>query len=196
VSFDLYFLERESGETWQDAMDRVEEAAANPSPLDDADLASWDAVREQVRPLLPHAEEFTGESHRELSDDASGIQLSLSHGELSLATPYWYSGPAAQAMVDRLRAVAIAVETGTGLTAYDPQADAPFVSGGDRTATAIFDQVDVAVRPSAECSDRAKATDQPGRFRRLFRRSSSPFAAWHTQTTISCQHGTPTKGDA
>lgn len=71
MSFDLYFLERESGETWQDAMDRLEEAAANPSPLDDADLASRDAVRDQVRPLLPHAEEFTGESYRELSDDAS-----------------------------------------------------------------------------------------------------------------------------
>jgi hypothetical protein len=171
VSFDLYFLKREPGGTWQDAMERLEEAAADPAPLDDTDLARWDAVRGRVRPLLPRAEEFTGESHLELSDADSGIQLSLSHRELALTTPYWYSGTDAQAMVDRLRSVAIAVETATGLTAYDPQADAAFVSDGDATAAAAFDQVAAAVRPGAERSAHRRAA--PGYLlRRIFRRPS------------------------
>ena len=169
MSFDLYFLEREPGGTWQDAMERLEETAADSSPLDDADLARWDAVRDQVRPLLPRAEEFTGESHRELSDVDSGIQLSLSHGELALTTPYSYSGPDAQAMVDRLRSVAIAVEAATGLTAYDPQSDAAFVSGGDGTAAAAFDQVAAAVRPGAERPAHRPAAPAD-LLRRIFRR--------------------------
>lgn len=166
VSFDLYFLTLSPGETWQDAMDRLEEAAGTQAGLDDQDLARWAAVRRDVEPLLPDAEEFSGESHRELNDDASGIQLSLSRRELSLTIPYWYSGPDAQAMVKRLRAVAVAVEGATGLTAYDPQADAPFLGEGERTAAATFDQVEAALRP-----DQRSAAGEPGRFKRIFRRS-------------------------
>jgi hypothetical protein len=56
--FDLYFLTLSPGETWQDAMDRLEEAATS-AGLDDEDLTRWDAVRTDVEPLLPDAEEFT-----------------------------------------------------------------------------------------------------------------------------------------
>jgi hypothetical protein len=165
MSFDLYFLTLGSGETWQDAMDRLEEAAAAEIGLDGQDNAQWDAVHAAVEPLLPGAEEFAGESHRELNDDGSGIQLSLSHRELSLTIPYWYSGPDAQAMVERLRAVAIAVEGATGLTAYDPQADGPFLGDGERSAAATFDQVQAALRPSEA------SADGPGRLKRIFRQS-------------------------
>lgn len=41
MSFGLYFLTLSPGETWQDAMDRLEEAAATPAGLDDHDLAQW-----------------------------------------------------------------------------------------------------------------------------------------------------------
>jgi hypothetical protein len=170
VSFDLYFVTLSPGETWQDAMDRLEESAADQPELRDADLARWQSVLNHVRPLLPNAEEFTGESHRELSDDATGMQLSLAPGELSLTIPYWYSGPEAQAMVERLRSVALAVETATGLTAYDPQADAPFIRAGEQTAAATFDQVDASLRGGTGQAHPASDADQPRRFRRLFRR--------------------------
>jgi hypothetical protein len=77
MSFDLYFLALGAGETWQEAMDRLEDAAARPADLDEQDLAQWDAIRAVVEPLLPGAEEFTGDGRRELSDDGSGIQLAL-----------------------------------------------------------------------------------------------------------------------
>lgn len=173
MSFDLYFLTRGPDETWQDAMERLEDAAASPAELDEEHLARWDSVRTHVRPLLPGAEEVAGESHRELSDDASGIQVSLSHGELSLSIPYWYSGPDAEALVARLRAVVVAVEGATGLTAYDPQADAPFVGGGDRTAAATFDAAQVALRRHRDVSNLpvAGGLTKSGPLKRMFRRS-------------------------
>jgi hypothetical protein len=125
MSFDLYFLALGPGETWQEAMDRLEKAAASPAGLDDQDLAQWDAVRAVVKPLLPGAEEFSGDGRRELSDGGSGIQLALSHGELSLTIPYWYSGP-----------------------------DAPFLGEGEQTAVATFDQVEAALRPGRLPMDR------------------------------------------
>jgi hypothetical protein len=170
VSFDLYFVTLGLGETWQDAMDRMEASAGDERALDEQELARWDAILDQVRPLLPDAEEFTGESHRELSDDASGMQLTLSPGELSLTVPYWYSGPDAQAMVDRLRSVAVAVENATGLTAYDPQADAAFIDGGYPSAATAFDQVEAALRGGAAAAERDEPADAPGGWRRLFRK--------------------------
>ena len=166
MSFDLYFLALGPGETWQEAIDRLEEAAASPAGLDEQDLARWEAVRAVVGPLLPGAEEFSSYGGRELSDDGSGMQLALSHGESSLTIPYWYSGPEAQAMVERLRAVAAAVERATKLTAYDPQAEALFLGEGEQTAVATFDQVEAGLRPGSPPMDRDR-----GRRKRLFRRS-------------------------
>jgi hypothetical protein len=139
VSFDLYFLSLRPGETWADAMARREESAVEQAPLDDADLARWDSVRARLAALLPDAETFQGGAHRELSDDATGIQVSLFHGELSLSVPYWYSGSEAHALIALLREVVLEIEAETGLTAYDPQADAPFIGRGDAAAAQAFD---------------------------------------------------------
>ena len=166
MSFDLYFVSLSPGETFEDALGRMEEAAAEPSDLTTGDVERWQSVLGHVRPLLPNATQFAGASHRQLSDDATSIQLSLAPGELSLTIPYWYSGPEAQAMVERLRSVALAVEDATGLTAYDPQADAPFTGAGEQSAAARFDQVAAAFRHGPE----PKAdTGRPKR-RGLFRR--------------------------
>ena len=169
MSFDLCFMRLEPGETWQDAMERLEEAAEEERALDDDELARWQAVRGSVQPLLAGAEEFSGESFRELSHDATGIQLRLSPGELSLTVPYWYSGPDAQELVARLRSVAAAVEHATGLTAYDPQADAPFLGAGEDTAAATFDQVDAALR-SPRSEPAAPPAGKTGGIRGLFRK--------------------------
>ena len=157
VSFDLYFLSLRPGETWADAMARREESAAEQAPLDDADLACWDSVCARLAALLPDAEIFQGGAHRELSDDVTGIQVSLFHGELSLSVPYWYSGSEAQALIALLREVVLAIEAETGLTAYDPQADgAPFIGGGDAAAAQTFDRVRDAL------ARYAGSMDEPG----------------------------------
>lgn len=171
VSFDLYFVSLGTGETFEDAMGRLEEAAAEEAELTSLDVQRWESVLTHVQPLLPDAEEFVGDSHRELSDDETGMQLSMSPGELSLTVPYWYDGPEAREMSRRLRSVTVAVEAATGLIAYDPQADAPFIGAGEQTAAETFDQVHAAFMPAPEPTAPVadSATSKPGR-RRLFRR--------------------------
>src|SRR5947208_16690370 len=93
--------------------------------LDDEAVAMWDRVKAAVGSVLPDAGEFAGPTSRELNDDTTGIQISLYPGELSLAIPYWYTGANAERIVGILNEVAAAIEQVTGLTAYDPQADAP-----------------------------------------------------------------------
>jgi hypothetical protein len=172
VSFDLHFLSLRPGETWDDALARLEESAAEHSALDDADLARWDSVQTRVAALLPDAETFRGRTHRELSDDATGIQVSLSHSELGLTVPYWYSGPAAQTLTALLRRVVLAIEDETGLTAYDPQAAAPFIGGGDAAAAKTFDRIHDVLASRAGSVSAVEPTSRPSpRWKRFFGKS-------------------------
>ncbi len=120
-------------------MENLEENAESDSPLDGDTLALWERVKVALIRVLPDAEEFVSETNRELTDGATGIQVSIFSGELSLTVPYWYAGPEAQRMVGILRSVASAIEKASGLTAYDPQADAPFLEGGEHSAASTFD---------------------------------------------------------
>jgi hypothetical protein len=172
VSFDLYFLSPRPGETWDGAMARLEAAATEKAAFDDADLARWDSVQARVAVLLPDAETFQGRAHRELSDDATGIQVSLSPGELSLTVPYWYSGPDAQRLTALLRSVVLAIEEETGLTAYDPQAAAPFIGSGDAAAAETFNRVHDVLASQAGSANAAESTPPPGSRQKRFSRKS------------------------
>lgn len=142
MSFDLYFLAREAEQSWEDAMEALEENAETETPLDEETLATWEWVKAGLTSVLPNAEEFVSATNRELTHGATGIQVSIFDGELCLSVPYWYTGPDAQRMVGILRAAAAAVEQATGLTAYDPQADAPFLGDGEHSAASVFEQAD------------------------------------------------------
>jgi signal peptidase I len=169
MSFDLYFLRQTSGKSWQDLMDALEQGEL--SVLDDSDRARWEVIKAQLTHVLPNAEHFDGEEACELSDGATGIQLLLAHGELSLSVPYWYDGPEAERLVPLLRRVVTTVEQITGLTAYDPQADARFVETGSRNVGEVFDQVHHALRgPDPSASEKtAEAGERPW-WKRLFGR--------------------------
>jgi hypothetical protein len=131
-------------------MEGLEENAESESPLDDETLAMWERVKAGLTDVLPGAEEFVSATHRELTHDATGIQVSIFSGELALSVPYWYTGPDANRVVGVLRAVAAAVEQATGLTAYDPQADAPFLGEGEHSAALIFDHAHGSLRTAVQ----------------------------------------------
>jgi hypothetical protein len=103
-----------------------------------------------LAPVIPDAKEFAGETSRELDDDATGIQLSMFAGELSLTVPYWYTGSDAERVVGVLGQIAAKVEEVTGLTAYDPQADAPFLGEGQSSAPSTFDHVHRSLRDTIQ----------------------------------------------
>jgi hypothetical protein len=141
MSFDLYFVSRHADQSWQDAVAALEENAETEGSLTDADLALWVRLEVALRDVLPASDSFHGDRSRELTDEATGIQVSLYPGELSLSVPYWYSGPDAEDLIDLLRRIAGLIEDATGLTAYDPQAEAPFLGAGAATAAGSFDMV-------------------------------------------------------
>jgi hypothetical protein len=141
VSFDLYFLDRAEGQTYQDAMDALEEAVDAEVSLSESDLIMWSRIEARLTPLLPGSQIFVGEHNRELTHEPSGLQVSLYGGELVVHVPYWYSGDEAERAVELLRSVAEVVEEETGLIAYDPQAEAAFLGEGDAQAAASFDRV-------------------------------------------------------
>ena len=144
MSFDLYFLAGREGQAWEDAVAVLQDLPE--AALTDEDVLLWQRLEREVRALLPEVESFEGERNRELTHDETGIQISLVHGDLSLSVPYWYSGPESEAVITRLRQVVEVIERASGLTAYDPQAEAPFLGEGDQVASGTFDQVDRALR--------------------------------------------------
>lgn len=139
MSFDLYFLSKGPDETWEDAVEALEENAADERPLAAADLELWRRLESKLHEVLPAAEVFEGDRNRALTDEASGIEFSLFPGELSLSVPYWYDGPEAERLVGVLRQIAEIVEAESGLIAFDPQADAPFLEESDGDAARTFD---------------------------------------------------------
>ena len=172
MSFDLYFLSKRADQSWEDALDALEDDAEADAPLSASDLELWRRLEGGLRAVLPELEVFEGERERELTDERTGIQVSLFPGELSLSVPYWYSGPEADQLVDLLRRVASIIERESGLIAYDPQADAPFLGDGDASATASFDLVHESFTDRAIVTGLAGelsgADKPPSLWRRLF----------------------------
>ena len=74
-------------------------------------------------------------------------------------------------MTETLKAVARAVEEATGLVAFDPQADAPFLDGGDATAASTLQDVRDSLARRGIRTDGAVPPPQPKQafWRRLFR---------------------------
>ena len=158
MSFDLYFLARAPGQNWEDAVAALEELPE--VPLTKEDVLLWDRLESEIRQILPAVEPFEGERNRELTHDETGIQISFFHGELSLSVPYWQSGPESEALITRLRQLVTVIERVTGLTAYDPQAEAPFLGEGDQVASRSFDVADRALLEQAG-AERSGATPKP-----------------------------------
>ncbi|WP_329475197.1 hypothetical protein OG555_26215 [Kribbella sp. NBC_01484] len=174
MSYDLYFLTRQPGQSWEDVMSQLEGDDSEDVPLDDEAVAAWDRVKAAVGPVLADASEFAVSTSRQLNDDATGIQISMVPGELSLTVPYWYTGPDAERIVGILHEVAAAIEQATGLTAYDPQAEAPFLGEGEYGAARTLDRIHTSVihrHAASEPADRAPRSELPhGLWARLFGR--------------------------
>jgi hypothetical protein len=111
---------------------------------------------------------------------STGIQVSIYGGELGVTAPYWYAGADAERLVGVLRAVASKIEQATGLTAYDPQAEAPFLGEGENDAVDMFDAARhvltehveemVADRERLVAAESSESHGPSRRWRRFFRR--------------------------
>ncbi|MFE8986516.1 hypothetical protein ACFYMI_01640 [Streptomyces collinus] len=128
MSYDIYFLNRRDGQSWDEVLEAMEDAAEDSEPIPAHLLEAWDRIVPQVQTLLGEVEvtEYEQES-RDLSHSGTGIDLSVFGDEVTVTVPYWHAGDDAAAVLGQVSALAAIVEMETGLTAYDPQTERPLV---------------------------------------------------------------------
>jgi hypothetical protein len=141
VSYDIHFLKREPGQSWEDAMDALEEQGTGPEAL--TYPPNWDQVVSGVREVLGEVSVMENPPAWEIDHKQTAIQVSCFSGEWSISVPYWSDGDAAKKIAGYLRAIAEIVHAATGLEAYDPQVDEAVTSDEWTTehAASVFDQV-------------------------------------------------------
>jgi hypothetical protein len=157
MSYDIYFVRRGPGESWEDALSALEEQAADDEP---ARPTRWDQVVPAVRDLLGDVSVTEGPPEWEITDERTAIQLSCYAGEWSMTVPYWYDGERAAVIAGYLRAIAVIVRDATGLEAYDPQVEAA-VTAPEWTpakAAAVFDRIAESFRQRGITPGRSQAT--------------------------------------
>jgi hypothetical protein len=145
VSYDIYFVRRDPGQSFEDALDATEESfEGDPGPLSAVELEQWEDVLPVARELLGELDEFGDETTRELSDPRTGIQLALFNGEITIHVPFGELGE----VMSRVYELARAVERVTGLEGYDPQTQEPVTeqlgggAGGSRRELPVWDDDD------------------------------------------------------
>ncbi|MEV7036106.1 hypothetical protein AB0N99_38505 [Streptomyces sp. NPDC093272] len=128
MSYDIYFLNRRDGQSWDEVLEAMEDTPEDSEPIPAPLLEAWDRIVPQARRLLGTVEitEYEQES-RDLSHSGTGIGLSVFGDEVSITVPYWHAGDEASVVLSLVSALAAAVEKETGLTAYDPQTEHPLM---------------------------------------------------------------------
>jgi hypothetical protein len=142
VSYDIYFLSRRDGQSWDDALEAMEDAAEESKPIPARLLEAWDRIVPQARTLLGDVEitEY-GQESRDLNHSDTGIDLSVFGDEVSITVPYWHAGNDAAIVLDKVFALAAIVEKETGLTAYDPQVERPLRETPPQGATGLMSRI-------------------------------------------------------
>ena len=157
MSFDLYFVPRPHDGNWNTVMDQLEAAAGASRSLTTDDLDVWARIMSGVAPLTAAWEESKGDRFRQLSFESTGVQISMSSGEIALTAAYWHTGDEATTVVEQLRRIAVEIERATGLVAFDPQSGGPFLEGNDERVASVFDESAAALRRHLSDGDRAPA---------------------------------------
>lgn len=146
MSYDIYFLCRVPGQSWETAMEAMESmqtledpSTATPEP---PDAATWDEVVAQARELLGEVSTFGSPPTCSLDHRPTGLRLSCFSGQWSLTVPYWSLGDEATELMAKVFSLTEAVERLTGLEAYDPQAGEPVAAVRERGGLPVTDAFD------------------------------------------------------
>lgn len=127
MSYDIYFVRRDPGQSFEDALDELEGSFddGDLGELTDSDVEQWEALLPKVRELLGEVEvDDSDQSTRELVARDSGIELTMIQGELAIRLPE-DSGQDSLELMTTVYALARTVEDVTGLEGYDPQTGEP-----------------------------------------------------------------------
>ncbi len=158
MSYDIYFVRRDPGQTFADALDATEESydGGDPGPLGSAELEQWERITTRAGQILDGIEEFGTANSRELSDSGTGIQLSMIADEVSITVPSERPEQDAVSLMAKVYALARVVEDETGLEGYDPQLQEPITDPRQRlAASAPAPPLPTAPAPSAAAAPEA-----------------------------------------
>ena len=173
MSYDIYFVRRDPGQSFADALDATEDSYdGEPGPLGSAELEQWERIATRARQLLDGIEEFSTENARELSDAGTGIQLSMIADEVSITVASERPEQDAVELMAKVYALARVVEDESGLEGYDPQLQEPITDpsrrlGASTTPAARADGDDQesggapVPAPSAPSATKPPPGDQP-----------------------------------
>ncbi|MGW4104177.1 hypothetical protein [Streptomyces sp. NPDC004976] len=139
MSYDIYFLNRRDGQSWDEVLETMEGAAEDSEPIPARLLEAWDRIVPQARALLGGVDitEYEQES-RDLSHSDTGIHLSVFGDEVSITVPYWHAGNDAAGVLGKVFTLSAIVEKETGLTAYDPQVDRPLADASPQCVIGLM----------------------------------------------------------
>lgn len=142
VSYDIYFLSQRDGQSWDEVLEAMEDAAEHSEPIPARLLEAWDRIVPQARVLLGEVDitECEQES-RDPSHTGTGIDLSVFGDEVSITVPYWHAGDDAAVVLGKVFTLSAIVEKETGLTAYDPQMERPLTEIQTRGATELMSAI-------------------------------------------------------
>jgi hypothetical protein len=125
MSYDLIFAPKTDDQSWEEALEALEEAGDGDDEGEPVSPEVWAALLEAAQQVLGEVEVTEDDDYYELDHEDTGIQLSYFPGNVEITTPYRYKGERAQAIVTSIYRLAEAVQEITGLPGYDPQVDLP-----------------------------------------------------------------------
>ena len=131
MSHEVVFLPHLLGQTWAQALTAARTAAREEDPrIVAARLEPWPDLVLHAAQILGQIEEFRGRGQRELVHPVTRLRFTFFGEDGVIALPYWYDGPVARMAATMAFRFAHAVESDTGLAAYDPQQRTPLAEMG------------------------------------------------------------------
>jgi hypothetical protein len=128
VSYDLIFIPRAAGQSWDDAIEASEDAEdAGPRLAD----GPWRNIVAAAQRLFGEVNDDSGKDVRELEHPPSGLDLSAWTDEASVGLPYEHTGETARRYLAAMFELAKLVAKETGLQGYDLQIDRPLEESND-----------------------------------------------------------------
>lgn len=128
MSYDIYFVRRDPGQSFEDALDELESEFpdGDPEELTDDDLEWWDELVPLARDILGEIDVADdGDTALELAGRESGIELTLISGEVEIHLSDPPPDVDELELMSMVYELARAVEDVTGLEGYDPQVGEP-----------------------------------------------------------------------
>lgn len=129
MSYDIFFLRRDPGQSFTDALDELERGLEGGSlaELDEEDLEQWVELLGRAREVLGEVEvvETEDDTTRELVAPSSRIELTFVRGEIEIHVPQPGRDVDTLELMSTVYELARVVEDVTGLEGYDPQVGEP-----------------------------------------------------------------------